>query len=843
MQAARAEELEAENAKLVAELQFAQTDRNGSPDARCDKRREVGMVDVVEYERVKDLLAKSDEDYGKVVFARQLLESKLRHYKSMTKQWRDYTEKWRLRYPRKQLKSMDPSRTSPVVSVRDPRSSSAPAPPSIPDDMTPSVDFRSLSPWAIADDVQQQRRTPALDFNRPSKVPSDRVLISQKTLHNDLRASSGDLTEASDVSISRSEDCSKAFSNRTIEGSNLDLEQNAKEAGSSPVIVSERSLKRKNPVYVRKEIGRPKPLVKTEQASSSPLPALTTVAINGPHDSLDLDDIDGHVDTPRKRRQLEQIRLESSKMASAANQENLSASKYATGTCCDEVYVIKDEDSKIVMTNDQQLLYHSSKRAENLEKQNNEQHKQPARKARSRAQQQAHNRTIHERLEVAEQSPITKTTHPRRSIRTYSRKDSLSIPTTTPPQDIYPTPTTEKSEHYHAPRSCRETEQRRAEIASPAILQPTDPNIPMLPRTSSKLTKHKASSRSHRRDHGAAHVSALAEDGEDSPSLSKKSKGKHFDPTIIIDKSVKVPDAHQRLGTLLNEPLPAKWALMPNIDSIKSYKEPVLSKTPINRANYSADSKTFTTPHEKPSRTSILEAEPERKTSTEQPGSAHTPANQVRELAQEIINKTTSTSLSHKATSKAPPTDDQPENEPLRARPLHRLRLDDFKLNPTHGDFAYHESIRKHDEKHSTSGCTDRTCPRCKDLRKFVENSAYARTPPGQDISLIDQRLLEDYLGVDGNNNKHQIVEKLSSTEKAELLLQAKTKQFVDKFGKHRTAFARAQSPVDFWNTDFPSTQEHERNREAARVREREKVVEMYYEAIRQGGRYVFVDE
>ena len=826
-QAAKVEELEAENAKLTAELQSTkQRDReNDSSSANNGRERELKTVEIGEYERVKALLAKSHEDYGRVFFARQVLESKLRESKNKVKQWQEYTEMRGLKYPKKQLKSLDPSRMSFATSIRDPRSSSAPTPPSI-SDMTPSVDDVPRTPPAevIADDAQQQCGSPACKCSQGSKMLLDKISTTRTALLHRHRASSGDLTEASDVSEPQHGICSKTHGDRTFGDSNVNSKRKERDTSSSPIIVSERSLKRKNPIQMREDTGQLKPLVKSEQVSSSPLPASTIVAISGPHDSLDLDDIGGHIDTPWKRRKLEQIRIGSSKLASAASKNNDSISKGTTADYHDEAFVLKDEDGQNVTANDEQLLF----RQQDYEKQS-----QWRRKSTHRNMQQAHNKTVHGSVEVEGQHPNTDRANPRRSVEFNSRIHNTPMPPGSPSSNIYPTPTKEEIQRHHTPQSRREPVLQEAKTASPARLQPMDPNVPILPRTNSKLDNRKASSHSNRRDHGAAFVPALAEDGEDPPSISNKTKGKHSHAKLSTDQLLKLSDAHHRLGTLLNEPSPAKSALKPDVDSIRLSKEPTLSKTPIARANRAGSSKAPTpaTLRERPARTSMVE--------TETPRSARTPIDQGSKSAQVTINKTTTRPSSRKTSARdPPPADDQPEHEPLRARPHHRLRLDDFKLNPAHGDFAYYESIRKHDEKQRTSGCIDRNCPRCKDIRKFVENSGYARTTPGQDPEQTDRRLIEEYLG-----GEKRRIERMSAEERAAVLLQAKTKQFADKFGKHRTAFGRAQSPVDFWNTDFPSTQEHERNREAARVREREKVEEMYWEAIRQGGKYVFADE
>ncbi|KAG9574722.1 SAE2-domain-containing protein, partial [Aureobasidium melanogenum] len=176
-----------------------------------------------------------------------------------------------------------------------------------------------------------------------------------------------------------------------------------------------------------------------------------------------------------------------------------------------------------------------------------------------------------------------------------------------------------------------------------------------------------------------------------------------------------------------------------------------------------------------------------------------------------------------------------PEHEPLRARPLHRLNLDDFRVNPKTGGqlgYAYRESVRKREEKKCLPGCTREEC--CGAIRRFI---AAGGLP--QDTSLTDDELtLQGYLGAGYVSTIHEA----TAQERQKMLIEARAKAFADLHGKHREIWQRPQTPPGFWRTEMPTTQELEQDWEEARKRDRKKVEERWREAMR-GGRYVFRDE
>lgn len=846
--AAKAEELEVENARLLAELDVAKHESQrrstieglhalegkGASNVHPGSQSEARTVDVEEYDRVRDLLAKSDRDYEKAIFARQVLEFQLRRYKNMTKEWRENIDKWTFKPPMREIKSreLEASKASPAAATRDLRYSSAPAPPA-PDDMTPSNSdvSRDASPRT---DLERARVRQGSNPPLTTEPLRDRTVAAQRVLNDDPRASSGNVIEASDKSDPgrRLSPSSKAYSHKSTEINCGHAKKQAEDNGSSPIIVSERSLKRKRPIKMHEDDSYSKPPpVKHELPSSSPLIAPSFLRFGGLHDSVDLDDIGGHIDTPRKRRRKEELRLGSSFVSPAAVRDKEVVLDDPTQQNPGGVVSTKDELDKPT----ESVVSISPNPAANHKGQDNEEQQQESRKALSKMQQQAHNKRVRERLDAVEQVLIgdaysSKSSSARPLGRSVSRRPE------SPSRRDYPTPATEDHVRPRTAQGDWEIEQRRAALASPTILQPTDPNAHILPRTHEKLANRKTSYPPSRRDRGAADVPAVAEDGEGSPSFSKQVKVKQIDHKMSSDKASRASDLHNRLGTLLSEPSPTKSLL----ESTRSWLSPprtASSKMPGVGSNGYADSKAPSTPPSMPAQRTVAGTGMGDGAGLKQYRSVGAETSEGAKSARATNKNRTTKPVSCRSPLIDHAADTRPEHEPLRARPMHRLLIEDFKLNPAHSDYGYHESVRKHDEKQAISGCTDWNCPRCRDIRKFVESSGYARVP-GLEEEETDRRLLEAFLGNDKGRLK-----KMSADETKEMIVQARSQQFANEFGKHRTPFQRAQSPVDYWNVGFPSTQEHEQNREAVRLRERERVKAMYWEAIRERGRYVFADE
>lgn len=176
---------------------------------------------------------------------------------------------------------------------------------------------------------------------------------------------------------------------------------------------------------------------------------------------------------------------------------------------------------------------------------------------------------------------------------------------------------------------------------------------------------------------------------------------------------------------------------------------------------------------------------------------------------------------------------------PLRLQPLASLRLDDFKINPKFNDgqnYAFSEVVRNKSDRAELPGCTDPQC--CGKHFRAMAQAELEAVGPSLVHRAADITLLEDYLGEQAYR-----LGLMNRLEKEELWLEAKTRELANKHGKHRHRFSRRQSPPGFWNTDFPSTQEIQKEREEGDKRERRLVEERWREAMRSGGRWLFRDE
>ena len=827
--AARAGDLEAENVKLRDELEaakgrHAQLEANAGKDAeqaRDSNARAPLTVSTEDHNRVKDELAKYERDYRRIVFAHSVLKSRVQHYKDMTREWRAYVKDWVLRHPTRQAKffpedSAKPTRSIPAHDERLSNASSAPSPPAYPADFLPCASgvSRSTSPKEQNPTAESsspgQRYDAASGYRRKPKALTDQIIATQAAIDHGHDADLEDLTQSDESE----EHPSTAILPSTPRSKTLARDNGANalpaDSGSSPVVVFARSLKRKRSTNKSKASVRvhedfqksphasKSRSVKDEVSSSSPLLFAQGLHLGEFQDSLDLDDVGDHLTTPRKRQRLEQTRLRSSMLAPPLTPDK-------QDMLLDDMPEAEhgESGSPLVQDEDSRHFSHANvnPRGQLAGKasQDDEEQQSKLRKVEKKVQVGVHNNRVIERQETAKQSPS--------GGKLSMHEDQI--------------PATGGAHRLRTPQGGRDTEQIKAEFATPVILRPTDPNTRILPRTNESLAQRQLPRIS--RDSGAAAVPALAEDEED---LSTSDT--HTDP-ITAKKASKIPDIHHRLGALLNEPFAAKdLPPLPLSRTPGGSRGQTESRTPLARTYYHTGLKALTTPSTVPAkRPGLLESALDGNKALDEGSKSARAAPRVP-AAKPIFRK--------------PPNFDEPlearpEHEPLRARPMHRLRLEDFKLNPTHSDYAYHESVRKHDEKKAISGCTDKNCPRCKEIRKFVENSGYANLP-GQNREEIDQRLMEDFVGGDRRR-----LSRMSAEEKKEILTKAQMQQFADKFGKHKQRFDRAQSPVGFWDLGFPSTQEDEQNRKAVEVRKREMVEERYWEAVREGGRYIFADE
>lgn len=832
MTLAKRERLEAENTILKAQLEESRRQHqeplrvDGWADtSKAETNAGNPTVSIGEYNRVKEDYVKLERDYGKLVFARDHLETKVREQKDSIRQWKEYRKNWILKYPNKRLSHLKPSstRTSPLTSEEARRSSSAPAPPALPECLTSSLNGVSRPPSPhqnappdtkdVEDPQDQAFKHHSKDWDSLSKETS--IPESRYSLAN--ASDSGDITEATAES----------------EGQVEPVKIEPATGGSSPVIVFERSLKRRRSargsaqnIYVHDDDDRDRPhseaalvtLPTKDEHISSPVPFPPLLHSNGPQDSLDLDDVGGPLDTPRKRQRMEQEWLKSSVMVPrSAVQDGEEMLDSITTT--EHARHFDDDDPEITIERDRQASSFTGNSRPSPKKSSEEEKK--ARKDERTARQHAHNDRVHQRLEVADR-----------------RDSSSNIPRSSSPT------TGQSAQRPLTPKHPREIGQRKPLLASPVILQPRDVNGTVLPRTSDLFSNRKRPCPPSRRDRGAAHVPAVAEDGEglllnrDAVKARKKPKNDQNDSHGLADKELKPPPTHYRLGALLTKPSLEKSLLISEYPVSDVFPDQRQSKTPTPQSVDRHISKGPNTPRSLPAKRSELNHRPGNKSGLGEIEPVKATMDRYSKSAQADSKRTRNVSAFRK-----PPVVDypgtRPDDEPLRARPVHRLGLQDFKLNPAHSEYAYHESVRKHDEKKSISGCTDRHCVRCKGLRDFVINSGYKTAQkPGESETDADWRLMQDFLG----DNRRQL-RSMSTKEKSDLLTEAKVKEFANRYGCHRQTFSRAREAPGIWEVDFPTTQEDVRDRAAADVIEREKVQERYWEAMRPKGKWVFADE
>ncbi|KAK5172647.1 uncharacterized protein LTR77_002767 [Saxophila tyrrhenica] len=328
-------------------------------------------------------------------------------------------------------------------------------------------------------------------------------------------------------------------------------------------------------------------------------------------------------------------------------------------------------------------------------------------------------------------------------------------------------------------------------------------------------------------------IGLLSEDGEIASQTA-----------AVNSKNASRPELNRRLDTLLDGPTPERAPLLPRPTPQTVIRRPDNKRL---RPIAQPEDDPATSPERPPSATkrapqrykapmrATAEDEPlrSRPPRTLRPEDQYTTPNQQRQegksrspVKRPVYNKRP------RGLEKSPPPP-EPEEEPLRARPLDSLHLDDFKINPKYlgSDFAFSDTLRGREQRRCLQGCTRPDC--CGNaFRTAIEMGAIKS-------SKSDSQVLEDYLGPDWD----QIMGSFGPEKRKSMLTDAQTWSFANQHGKHKTAFERARSPPGFWRTDMPTTQEAEEDRSRAHEMERQKVEERWREALRPGGRWLFRDE
>ena len=740
-------------------------------------------------------------EYERVARARDMLESKCRRYKEMLREWKDYYKGWI------EKKGPRPTTQRKAFAVRENDSSTQiPAPPLPPINTTPTPNPHALGPTLSPDrltidlnDWQQQRPRSGDHFSESVERTTNTAQTNRAYLDN-LTAIGSAETSGDDESKSTTvHSLQKSNGGQTFD-SNCGLPRLMNEEDEdSLVIVSERYLKRKrhskkgDSEIVINEDGN----VKSEEDSSNSAIAVSSQPMDAAQDSLDLDDVGRSVDTPRKRQRLEEMRILSSR--SDASNLRLSAhlhggTEWPKGDAPDVLPKIEHKEMMRAQAFEMIPTHHSPESSVALSQTRTKDQEKLERKYLRIAEQNA----LDDRIHGPRILPLLRDQHPK--------------------PVWYPLSSHHRGSHI---------EHRPAELEDdPVILRPKDPNVP--PRTS---TKKGRSTTPSRRDHGGAYVPAIAEDGEGcDPSKSISCMAQT--PTMVEVVRKRKPNAaiysvasspHHRLGALLKESTSAKTTC-PLIKPNESLGKPSVSpRTPMKSYRGSSVHRVH---H------NFFTAPVQRSKPPQQPHAMTTPESPSR------------SGPFDNGPSPCNPPEILPEQEPLRVRSLDRLRLSDFTLNKNHSEYAFHESIRKHDEKKRVGGCTDPFCDRCKDIAKFAELTEFVAPTTSRlfgssplDTEAAEQQLLEEYLG-DGK----QRLKRMKTDEKNEALKRAREKSFADMYGKHRQLHNRAVSPPGYWETDFPSTQQEAENREAAKAIDKVRIKERYNEAMR-GGMWKFADE
>ncbi|MCJ1392728.1 hypothetical protein MMC18_005599 [Xylographa bjoerkii] len=593
----------------------------------------------------------------------------------------------------------------------------------------------------------------------------------------------------------------------------------------TPIVISERSLKRKRqksfqhgifPVHedACRQIGSSgKPIfVKSEPGSSPVLPSKTCV-LNTIHDTLDLDEVGDIRFTPMKRNKLREVfHPQKANIHTLQDSSSLRLNESVGNAQIEPDRSAEDVDIMLYDKNNNNVRAYFDNVGDEYKRRLLQQHLERSTKFVNEVEHIARHVPTH--MQAPQKSRIAKQNL--HNQKANSRQNRLS----TNSHNGIGKPKVKAIGNAENPvigMSYRGTT---------GVLQPITPNVQVLPRTGIQAYGSKVSSFEKRRGSGSVQIQMLSEDGECDPTYRPEGNMSTKQSISAIsgssDKASTVTSVHHRLGGLLSGPSSEKPTLMrggkiakpgrlvedtpqsfhksPTTEIYQSHS-PIISPEAVNTIN--------------------LEGEKSRE-----------PVPLARTRPSTYVG-TTHVSMR--------------EERPLRARAVHSLRLDDFKHNPAidHGvDFAFNQVIRNQEQRKCLPNCTKPGC--CGD--KFHQMVRIGGVPVPHtrglwDSSQVDEaeqefRLLQDY-----TNLNMETLESMSTAEKNMLLEQVKAQKFGSEYGRHRHAHERAASPPGFWRTEMPTTQEVEGDKRKALAVEREKIEERYREATKGTGKWIFRDE
>ncbi|KAI4210549.1 MAG: hypothetical protein LQ351_006616 [Letrouitia transgressa] len=729
-----------------------------------------------EHGRILDLYLRCSEELRRTEAARKHIKAKADEYKAIASKWQLYV------HSLEQLSRLPLNEQS----TSDLRPVSAPA-------FTQETDKSRTLPLASNTSISQNDNYRLHCHLQPDSDP---------TVYNRENEVS---TEGSDESRSQPQQSkSPTLSHLHCTGDYSHLAVKAEESDSDvPVVVSERPLKRRRIRNISKGFGSSPNLlipsdgaakslqIKREQLSSSPIELEHNSELPNSNGSMDLDEIDGRLQTPRKnlgkgkRTRGKRDRAHKSvsdTLSTSSNEDNFMPQSGTDGAS--DYSNLGDLQRKRLLSVQEEAS------------------------CRRRGEEYAAllmEQTICRRHELA---CAKRRQHNDRQIAEYR-------------QNVGGTQVTDK----HNLNTFGRTKSRNV-----APLRPIDPNVVL----SRKDPLEKAYVRPlSYPDRNAADVPASAEDGEnytanennDAPASKPKRKfNRLISASLGGAQILQSTGVHDRLSNLMSGPPPVK----PHLPPAYSFQQRKALATPstIPSTNTAANKKS--TPQNRAIPSSIL---------ISSKGSVPKSKN----LAQSKLQYTT-------PFGKSKPDDPAKKAGSLRSKPLEELYVDDFKINPKHNqgyEHPFKEVVRKQEQRKCLPGCTKLDC--CGGIfRRMAEAGGLRTYPkpqatpclPGPEV-VDEEQLLKDYLG----DQHRSCLQGMSEEERAELLLQAKTKILAEHYGRHRQAYAREPSPFGYWEADMPDTQQFQELRQAADIRNRQKVEERYREAMRPDGVWKFRDE
>lgn len=831
-------------------------------------------------------------DYGKLVMSHRMLQEKYRKAKEISKAWREYDDKQRVRQAEKRtMAEMRAGSISDLRSTALPDCGRAQAEsPHVPNFSKETINTprsMSMTPKSLSPRREAISGTTHKQCNdiRDAKSPAHAEIGGgnhpvEELAAKGVSADSGQsvATQISEESTDPQAELQQPSKSKevSLDGRISEVSQGA-EYFDCPVFISERPVKRKRPllaackeqVSVHPCCAFPsgsvaKPIrVKSEQNSSSPVVQVTIDDHEEVQDTLDLDEVGDRALTPRKRRRLQQLRIRSQ----GFNPSTSTMMRQVNG-CYEEVRpdpvaeedttsshegdhndlpLLRDKAYYVRLGEEHGLKLWDDERREVQRRQDAQADLDATEMVRLResrdstlARQQLHNRRIHTRQ--AKKTGVQLT-----PVRTFQQATLMHQ---TRRGDGLGTVKEEKLKSEQAPRASSEpigtlkwqkqgyNITMSGRLISPTALRPTNPNAQVLPRTSEDLIKKRTKPANRRHDRGVSQIPFLAEDGE---------KDNNADEANEFPDERRISDGSKPSGT-------AKATDLHHRGSGKAGNPSVFWNGPdYPKAQSFAYDLSRSTSSPKISRKAILTENDEALRTPQLSAHSNRVLSSITRLQTGRFGYPTPTTLIaersavHLLPVAETPDVVLPDDEPLRARPLRRLRLDDFKVNPAFNqgyDYAFDEVVRSRDQRKCLPNCTRSECCGAT-FEKLVELGGFV-TPrkPGlwssSPVNEADEEasLLEGYLGYDRTRFNC-----LTEDEKRKLVIQAKANQFANEHGRHRQAYERNTSPPGFWRTDMPTTQELEEDRKAAHQVTQRKLEDRYREAMRPGGRWIFRDE